>query len=90
MSKTETPSTSPEKAALEVAFTYHAPGGTQPPRFEAVRDAGKKLAETILDQVPDCPERQQAWDKVQEAVMWANAGIAREQARRQRPQRTAA
>lgn len=80
----------PEATELDIAYTYHPPGNNGP-RFEAVRDAGKLLAETILEQAPDSPERDEALVQVRTAVMWANASIACETARKAlKPRRNAA
>jgi len=63
---------------VERNFTYW------PPRFEeqieahkVIREQGKAFAMTIFNNVPDSPEKTLAIRKVEEAVMWANAGIAR-------------
>lgn len=62
---------------LENRFTYHLPKGDQPVRYELLREAAKRLAYFIWDNVPDCRERATALTRLEEAVMWANAGIAR-------------
>lgn len=46
-------------------------------RYHRIRDGGRRFAEVIAKEVPDCPEQATAIQKLQEAVMWANAGIAR-------------
>ena len=63
-------------ASLEQVYTYHRPFGTQPGRYEAIRQAGRVLAELIRDTAPPSRETSVALTKVQEAVMWANAAIA--------------
>lgn len=62
---------------LERLFTYHAPKGDQGERYEHIRLAAKLFAETIVDLSPPSREQTHAINKIQEAVMWANAGIAR-------------
>ena len=57
-------------------FTYHPPKDDQPARYEALRAAAKVLAMTIDDYVPESREKSLALTKLQEASMWANAGIA--------------
>lgn len=57
-------------------FTYHRPHGDQPTRYERLREMAHVLAEHIVDNVPDCQERSTAISKLRESVMWANAGIA--------------
>lgn len=62
---------------LENRFTYHAPGGTQAERYGQIRAAGLALA-TLIDQLtPASREQSLAFTKIDEAVMWANASIAR-------------
>lgn len=62
---------------LDKRFTYHAPKPGQPQRYEQIRTEGKILACYILDLCPDSRERSIAFTKLEEAVMWANAAIAR-------------
>jgi hypothetical protein len=62
---------------IEKAFTYHAPTGDQPARYVALRDAAKALAYLIDKSVKESREKSLAFTKLEEAVMWANAGIAR-------------
>lgn len=62
---------------LENVFTYHAPTGPeQVQTYQQIREGGKYLAKLIDDSVPDGPEKTLSIRKIQEAVMWANAGIA--------------
>jgi len=58
-------------------FTYHPPKGDQTLRYEALRASGRHLAEEIMEFAPDSRERSLALTKVDEAIMWANAAIAR-------------
>jgi hypothetical protein len=62
---------------LENIYMYHSPTDLQQNLYENLRLYGKKLAEVILELCPDCRERKIALMKVEEAVMWANASIAR-------------
>ena len=64
------------KEQLAKWFTYHSPTGTQPARYVEIRDAGKELAETILENTPSNADQSAAIRKVREAVMTANAAIA--------------
>ena len=61
---------------LDNIFSYHSPKGDQPERYVKIRDAGKALAQTILDCTPGCADQTAAIRKVREAVMTANAAIA--------------
>ena len=58
-------------------FTYHTPKGDQPQRYESIRGHGIDLADLIDDLCPDSREKSLAITKLEEAVMWANAAIAR-------------
>lgn len=62
---------------LECAFTYHAPKDDQGERYVHLRDAAKGLAKMMLQLTPASRERSLAITKLEESVMWANAGIAR-------------
>jgi hypothetical protein len=61
---------------LERTFTYHRPFGTQPQRYEAIRQTAKELAATVNNLCPDSREKSLALTAIQQAVMWANAAIA--------------
>lgn len=58
-------------------FKYHAPKPGQPALYETVRNTARDLAYLINESVPDSREKSLALTKIEEAVMWANAGIAR-------------
>lgn len=62
---------------LTRCFTYHPPKGDQPQRYVALRDKAKELAKIIYQMVPESRERGNALNRLEEVVMWANAGIAR-------------
>lgn len=62
---------------IENAFTYHEPKPGQPEKYQAVRTMAKELAYLIDELVPDSREKSLAQTKLEECVMWANAGIAR-------------
>jgi len=79
-SRTETvgyPLTDEDKAELQKRFTYHSPRDTQPKRYNKLREHGGRLAEDIMYNCPPSRERSLALTKLEEAVMWANAAIAR-------------
>ena len=61
---------------IDNTFTYHRPFGTQPERYEHLRDVAKDLAMTIDLHCPESREKSLALTAVQQAVMWANASIA--------------
>jgi len=58
-------------------FTYHAPKPGQSKRYEDLREAGRQLAILINDLCPESREKSLAITKVEEAISWANAAIAR-------------
>ncbi|NGO70505.1 DUF7681 family protein [Streptomyces boncukensis] len=58
-------------------FTYHPPQGDQPERYERLRAAGREFAELLAELCPSSPELSRAVAHVDEAVMNANAAIAR-------------
>lgn len=62
---------------LLTRFTYHPPKGDQAERYGLIRDHGRRLAELIDEECPESREKSLALTKVEEAVMWANAAIAR-------------
>lgn len=58
-------------------FKYHAPKEGQPEKYEAIRSNARTMAYLIDALVPNGREKSLAMTKLEEAVMWANAGIAR-------------
>ena len=63
--------------SIENNFTYHKPFGNQPERYQQLRDGGKALAIQIVLQTPPSREQSLALTKLEEAIFWANAAIAR-------------
>lgn len=62
---------------LENRFTYHPPKNDQQTRYVILRDEAKALAFRIVVLTPKSREQSLALTKLEEAVFWANAGIAR-------------
>lgn len=62
---------------IENNFMYHAPKEGQPEIYTRLRESGKELAYLIEEMVPNSREKSLAMTKLEEAVMWANAGVAR-------------
>ena len=58
-------------------FTYKPAKNDQPERYGAIRDDALKLATTINEEAPDGREKSLAITKIEEAVTWASAAIAR-------------
>lgn len=63
--------------ALDNRFTYHAPHGDQPIRYRFLRAAAHVLAEHFVRYCPPSRELSLALTKLEEALFWANAAIAR-------------
>lgn len=64
-------------ADIDNNFAYHAPAGDQAKRYGQLRDSGKSFAKDVFIHCPDSREKSIALAKIEEAVMWANAAIAR-------------
>lgn len=62
---------------IENDFSYHAPSPEKIDKHETLREATKALALMYLELVPGGREQSLALTKLEEAVMWANAGVAR-------------
>jgi hypothetical protein len=63
---------------IDNAFTYHPPHGDQPERYVEIREGAKAFAKLVKRLTPDhSPEQGRALWKIDEAVMLANAAIAR-------------
>lgn len=65
------------KEDLTKRFTYHAPKAGQPEKYKEIRDEALTLASVMNILCPESRELSLALTKIEEAVMWANAGIAR-------------
>lgn len=62
---------------IENNFSYHAPKEGQPVMYEQIRSQAKELAYIFNGLCPLSRERSVALTKLEEAVFWANASIAR-------------
>jgi len=62
---------------LENIYTYHAPINDQQDRYIFIREVAKHLAATIEQSCPPSREKALAHALLEQAVMWANASIAR-------------
>jgi hypothetical protein len=65
------------KEQLENWFSYHSPTPEQLPKYQAIREAALNLATVIVDNSPASADQTAAIRKVGEAMMTANAAIAR-------------
>lgn len=68
------------QARIDTAFTYHRPTSGDINSISVIRGDCKDLAECIDALVPDGREKSIALTKIEEAMMWANAGIVRRHA----------
>jgi hypothetical protein len=66
-----------ENTVIENNFKYHAPREGQPAIYEEIRNKAKELAYLIDSYCPNSREKSLAMTKLEESVMWTNAGIAR-------------
>lgn len=62
---------------LNNRFTYHPPKPGQPETYQAIRDRAHYLAQLVNESAPESREKSLAITHLEEAVMWANAAIAR-------------
>ena len=63
---------------IESRFTYHKPKEDNAYKFVVIREDAKYFANMIDSLVPEGREKSLAITKLEEVVMWANAGIARQ------------
>lgn len=68
-----------DKEILDInnAFQYHSPINNQPDRYVQLREHARSLALKFVSFCPPSRERSLAMTKLEEAIMWANASIAR-------------
>lgn len=62
---------------LATRFDYHPPTGDKPAVHEMIRRKARDLAECLMYCCPPSRELAQAVLKVEEAMFWANAAVAR-------------
>jgi hypothetical protein len=58
-------------------FTYHPPKDDQALRYEIIRERALDFAAFLDEKCPDSREKSLAITHLEDAVMWANAAIAR-------------
>lgn len=66
-----------DKQELANRFIHHPPTGTKPERHEAIRGEAYRLALVINEFCDDSREKRLAITKLEEAMFWSNAAIAR-------------
>ncbi len=62
---------------IENNFSYHPPKEDQVGRYEDIRAEAKRFALLIAMSCPNSREKSLALTNLEQAVMWANASIAR-------------
>lgn len=71
------PSTGGVNYSKDDIFTYHKPIEETAKRYQEIRALAKEFSALVDTLVPNSREASLAQTKIEEAVMWANAGIAR-------------
>jgi hypothetical protein len=61
---------------LPAIFTYHAPTGDQPAKYQAIRDKALEMAQVIVASTPTSADQTAAIRLLRESVMTANAAVA--------------
>lgn len=64
-------------AELENRYKYHSPKVGQQEKYEAIRSKAKEFAHMVDELCPNSREKSLAHTNLEQAVMWANASIAR-------------
>ena len=68
----------PARSEIEIRFTYHQPPDARTvKKYEVLRAHARAFADLIVASCPESREQSLAITKLEECVMWANAGIAR-------------
>lgn len=62
---------------LKNRFSYHPPKGDQTNRYETIRRHALNFAQLVDELAPDSREKAVFMTNLEDAVMWANASIAR-------------
>lgn len=62
---------------LQKRFVHHPPKDGQTSRYAEIRDVLRLNAEYIMERTPKSREQSLALTKLEEAMFWANAAIAR-------------
>lgn len=62
---------------IENDFAYHAPTGGKAQKHQQIRTSCHQLAQELVACVPEGRELSSALTSLEEVMMWASAGIAR-------------
>jgi len=66
-----------EQNEIDIRFTYHAPKGDQVDRYGKLRAMARQFTEMVNEICPESREKSLAFTNIEQAIMWANAAIAR-------------
>lgn len=66
-----------QREDIDHRFTYHSPSPSAVEEMTFLRNQARVLAHDINEFVPDSREKSLAITALEEVIMWANAGIAR-------------
>ncbi|CEA05815.1 hypothetical protein BN1050_02665 [Metalysinibacillus saudimassiliensis] len=66
-----------DNKTIQNNFRYHPPKEGQAEKYELIRNEAKHLAELIAGLCPGSREKALALTNLEQATMWANASIAR-------------
>lgn len=77
MSKTRYEISQKQLVQISNNFSYHRPTPDQIPAYEDIRNKAKEFALYLATQVPESRELSLAMTQLEQCVIWANAGIAR-------------
>lgn len=69
--------TEQQRQIRENNFVYHSPKEGQPERYQLLRSTAGELSKLLNEQCPPSRELSLAQTKLEEAIFWANAAIAR-------------
>ena len=62
---------------IDRRFDHHPPDECRAERHKQIRQRAKELASYLNICLPDCRETSLAFTKLEEAMFWANAALAR-------------
>ena len=62
---------------LDTRFSYHRPSSDQIEKYASIRTKARSMAEMMNQLCPESRELSLAMTNMEQAVMWANAAIAR-------------
>ena len=68
-----------DQSIIDNIFRYHAPRESQVGEYELIRGEARRFAMLLNVLCPDSREKSVAMTRLEDAVMWANASIARNQ-----------